>query len=126
MKHLVPVLLIVAGLVHLVPVTGVLGGDRLAALYGVTTGDANLAILLRHRAVLFGLLGMLLVYAALRPALQPLALAAGLMSTVSFLAIALSVGNYNAALGRVVAADVVAVGCLALAAVAVLFGRSGS
>jgi hypothetical protein len=80
---------------------------------------------MRHRAVLFGLLGAFLVYAAFRPELQAIALVAGFVSVVSFLAIAWSVGGYNAAIGRVVTADLVALACLIIAAVA-LWSQRGA
>ncbi len=115
MKSLVSALLVVAGVIHLLPVTGVAGGERLAALYGTPIGSPDLEILLRHRAVLFGLLGALLVYAAFNTALQPLAIAAGAISTVSFLVIAVG-SSYNHAIARVVMADIVAVACLAICA----------
>jgi hypothetical protein len=66
--------------------------------------------------VLFGLLGVLLIAAAFRPDLRAVALIAGLVSTVSFLAIAWGVGGYNAQVARVVAADVLAVFLLLVAA----------
>jgi len=75
--------------------------------------------------VLFGLLGAFLVYAAFRPELQAIALVAGFVSVVSFLAIAWSVGGYNAAIGRVVTADLVALLCLIIAAVA-LWSQRGA
>jgi hypothetical protein len=72
---------------------------------------------LRHRAVLFGLLGGFLVLAAFRPALQPLALLAGWISVLSFLALAGSVGGYNAQLTRVFNADLIALVALVIASV---------
>jgi hypothetical protein len=75
--------------------------------------------------VLFGLLGAFLVYAAFRPEHQAIALVAGFVSVVSFLAIAWSVGGYNAAIGRVVTADLVALLCLIIAAVA-LWSQRGA
>lgn len=107
-SRLVTAALIVAGLIHLVPVTGVAGAERLAALYGFPMADPNLLILMRHRAVLFGLLGAFLVYAAFRPALQPPAFVAGFVSVLSFFWIAWSVGGYNDSIGRIVTGDVVA------------------
>jgi hypothetical protein len=65
------------------------------------------------------------VYAAFRPELQAIALVAGFVSVVSFLAIAWSVGGYNAAIGRVVTADLVALACLIIAAVA-LWSQRGA
>ncbi|MGH1350723.1 MAG: hypothetical protein ACRBBN_07940, partial [Methyloligellaceae bacterium] len=57
-------MLFIVGVIHLLPVTGVLGAGRLSALYGIEVVDPNLLILMQHRAVLFGLLGLFLVGAA--------------------------------------------------------------
>ena len=107
--------LLLAGIIHLLPLIGVLGGDRLNALYGLALDEPNLQILMRHRAVLFGLLGALLVAAAFVPGLRGLALLGGLISVVSFLLLAWSAPLYNEALRRVVVADWVALACLLLA-----------
>ena len=64
MNKLITILLLVVGIIHLMPLLGVLGGDRLNSLYGLSLDEPNLQILMRHRAVLFGLLGALLVAAA--------------------------------------------------------------
>lgn len=121
MQKLVAAMLIIVGIIHLLPLSGVLGAERLAGLYGLSFEEANLAILMRHRAVLFGLLGLFLIYAAFRPSVQPLAFIAGFVSVVSFLALAHSVGGYNAGVARVVAADWVALACLAVGAGAAMF-----
>jgi hypothetical protein len=113
---IVPAVLVGVGAVHLLPLVGVLGGERLSALYGVRADDPNLALLLRHRAVLFGLLGAFMVAAAWLPAWRSAALAAGAVSVLSFLVLSLLVGEVNAALARVVLVDVVAAAALALAA----------
>ncbi|MEQ1515653.1 MAG: hypothetical protein ABL931_04085 [Usitatibacteraceae bacterium] len=116
-------MLLVAGAVHFLPVAGVLGAEQLQKIYGVPFDDANLEILMRHRAALFGLLGLFMVYAAFRPTLQVLALAAGLVSVTSFLWIATTVSGYNAAIRRVFMADLVALACLLLAIAAWIFQR---
>lgn len=105
-----------AGIIHLLPLSGVLGAEKLAALYGIALEDAGLVLLLRHRAVLFGLLGLLLLAAAFRPALHKLALGAGLASVVSFLLLAVAPGQYSDGIGRVVTADIVALVLLLVAA----------
>ena len=127
MRYLVSAMLAVVAIIHLMPVIGVLGGARLSALYGIPLDEPNLAILMRHRAVLFGLLGAFLLYAAFRPALQPIAFVAGFISVLSFLYLAWSVGGYNAQIGRVFTADIVALACLVVgaAAYAYLPGESG-
>ncbi|RZU01077.1 phosphopantetheine adenylyltransferase [Rivibacter subsaxonicus] len=124
MRYLVTAMLIAVAVIHLLPLSGVLGAERLAALYGLRFDDPNLAILMRHRAVLFGLLGAFFLLAAFVPSLQPLALIGGFLSVASFLWLAWSSGGYNAALGRVVTADVVALVCLAVGAAAYVLGRS--
>lgn len=108
--------LTLAGVIHLLPLPGALGAAQLTRLYGVAADDPNVGILLQHRAVLFGLLGVLLIVAAFRPELRAVALIAGLVSTVSFLAIAWGVGGYNAQVARVVVADVLALVLLLVAA----------
>ena len=72
---------------------------------------------MRHRAVLFGLLGVFLLVAAFRPALRTLAIIAGFVSVTSFIAIAWSVGGYNDAVNRVVIADIIAIVALIAAGV---------
>ncbi len=124
MEKIISAMLVIVGLIHLLPVSGVLGPDRLEALYGVSLTDPNLVILMRHRAVLFGLLGLFIVYSAFKPSLQALALLAGFLSVVSFIFIAWSVGSYNEAVHRVVIADIVAVIALGIAGVLYLTFRN--
>ena len=107
-------MLVIVGLIHILPVSGALGSERLAALYGLSFDEPNIAILMRHRAILFGLLGLFLVLAAFRPAFQTAALIGGFVSVVSFLYLAWSTGNYNSQVGRVFAADLVALVCLVI------------
>lgn len=127
MTYLSLAALLIAGLIHLLPVAGVLGVTSLQRLYGATVADPNIAILLQHRAVLFGLLAALMLGALIMPAWRVLALALGLVSTSSFVLIALWVGGYNAEIGRVVAVDVVVSVVLAAGLLAALVsGRSGA
>jgi hypothetical protein len=111
-------MLLIVGIIHLLPLSGVLNANRLQVLYGIAIEDPNLEILMRHLAVLFGLLGAFLVSAAFIPSLQLPALVAGFVSVVSFLYLAAAVGSYNEQVNRVVIADKVAVICLVVGAVA--------
>ena len=120
MRYLIPAGFLIAGIIHLLPVSGVLGAERLRTLYGVEIAGPDLAILMRHRAVMFGLLGLLLVAAAFLPGLRWVGLIGGLGSAVAFLAIALATGDYNDAMRRVVVADIVAIAALAAAGLAMI------
>ncbi len=121
MRYLVGAALVVVGVIHLLPLTGVLGRAQLEALYGVPLQDANLIILMRHRAVLFGLLGAFFIFAASAPQYQIVALTAGFVSVSSFLWLAWSVGGYNAQTARVFRADIVALVCLGVGLAAYLY-----
>ena len=123
MRHVVTAMLVVVGVIHLLPLSGVLGSERLAVLYGLSFNEPNLAILMRHRAVLFGLLGLFLCFAAFRPAWQTIAFVVGFVSVVSFLGLARSIGGYNALVARVIMADIVALVCLIIGVGAYMAAR---
>jgi hypothetical protein len=133
MRALVSLLLLVVAVIHLLPLSGVLGSTQLTALYGTRFDDPAIALLMQHRAVLFGLLGVLLAVAAFRPALQTLAFTAGSVSVVSFLLLArlahpaLSANPSDPAseaIARIVVADWVAFSCLIIGMSARLYLRS--
>lgn len=124
MRYLISAMLIVVGVIHLVPITGVLGAQQLTELYGMDFSEPNLEILMRHRAVLFGLLGGLLVLAAFRASLQLLAFTAGFISVLSFLWLSLSVGSPNDELARVFSADLIALLCLTVGFAGYCFQRA--
>ena len=126
MRYVLKISLCVAALIHLLPVVGVMGVDRLQSLYGVAIEGPDLQVLMRHRAVLFGLLGLYLLAAAFIPALQPTALAAGLVSVLSFLLLAWSAAGYNASIARIVAVDVIALVALLFGTAALFIIRSQS
>ena len=88
MRYVVAAMLVIVGVIHLLPLSGALGAERLAALYGVSLSDPNLVILMRHRAVLFGLLGLFFIFAAFRRSMQPAAFIASFVSVLSFLFLA--------------------------------------
>jgi hypothetical protein len=115
--RLVAALLLLVGLIHWLPVSAVLGGEWLVRLYGIQPETPDLAILLRHRAVLFALVGGVLVAAAFHPPWRELALLMGLASVLSFLLIARLEGGGSAPIQRVVRVDIVALVALLAAAV---------
>ncbi len=124
-ETLITALMLVVAMIHVLPVVGVAGSERLAMLYGIDVTDPNLAILLRHRAMLFGILGAFLIYAAFTPAAQPIAFVMAFVSIASFFFFAFTEDRYSAAIRKVVIADVVAAVCLAGAVVLYLIRGEG-
>ena len=122
MRHLVSAMLVIVGIIHLLPLSGVLGAEHLARLYGLAFTDANLVVLMRHRAVLFGMLGLFPIFAAFRPEMLPVALIAGFTSVVSFLWLAWPRDAHNANIATVFYVDLLALACLVIAAIAWLIG----
>ena len=120
MRFILPIMLLVVGIIHILPLSGVLSAARLFELYGMTFDDPNLEILMRHRAVLFGLLGIFLICSAFMPSLQLPALIAGFLSVVSFLYLSYTVGGYNEQVNRIVIADKIALVCLVVALISYL------
>lgn len=121
-RAVVASMLAVVGIIHLLPLPGVLGAAQLSALYGLDFSDPGLAILMRHRAVLFGLLGTACLIAAFRRSWQNAVIAAAAISTIAFLLLASAESHYGVAIARVVIADWIAVACLAVATVLRVIG----
>ena len=117
MQKIITLLLMIVGVIHLLPLSGVLGGDQLSSLYGLSLQESNISILMRHRAVLFGIFGIFFLYAAFNKQYQPLAFVIGSISVISFIALSWSTGNYNDAIYNVVIADIVALICLLIAVI---------
>lgn len=110
-------LLMIVAIVQFLPIMGVFGNERLETLYDVKIESANMEILMRHRAVMFGMLGAFLGYAAFRPSLQPIAFLAAFISLAAFFYLTFSVGDYTDTIWRLVIADAIASVSLVIAVV---------
>ncbi len=126
MQKTISILLIIVGIIHLLPLSGMVSSERLVGLYGIAIDEPNLEILMRHRAVLFGLLGSFLILSAFKPDLRLIAITAGFISVLSFVFLALSVGGFNNELNRIVMADVLATVLLLIATVLHFISRPKS
>ncbi|MBS2015416.1 MAG: phosphopantetheine adenylyltransferase [Deltaproteobacteria bacterium] len=105
------------GLVNFAPVLGARSLATISRMYGldVRQDDRDLAVLLRHRAVMLGLVGGLMIYAAVNPPLQPAAAVVGFASMLSFTALTWAARPPSRAIAKVAAIDVAASFVLAIA-----------
>jgi hypothetical protein len=112
-------LLLLVGTVNLIPGFIAFVPSQITTAYGVSVGglgSADLTVLLRHRAVLLGLVGISLICAAFIASLRVPAVTAGVISMGSFLLLAYSTPGLNSATMRVARIDIAAIMSLAVAA----------
>lgn len=104
--YFIAAVLLVTGMANALPLVGVISGAKLQSLYGMAFDDPNLLILLRHRAVLFGLLGGFIMASAFIPSWRTAAMIAAMVSMLSFVALAYAQGEFNPAIRKVVMIDI--------------------
>ena len=104
--------LVIVGVINTLPVVGMLGADRINAAYGLTLNSPDLEILLRHRALLFGIIGGFILASIAIPPLRLAALILAGISMVGFLIISWQVGGANAELQRIAQVDIIGIAAL--------------
>jgi hypothetical protein len=109
MGKLITFCLVVVGLINFAPVIGVISAHKLESTYSVALAGNDLAILMRHRALLFGILGAFILYSAFNPSYQSAAMIMGGASMVGFALLVIGVGGYNEAVGKVLFIDVLGI-----------------
>ncbi len=107
-------------LIHLAPVSGVLGAARLERLYGAKIQDPNVLLAMRHRAVIFGILGLGLIAAMIWPSVALPVIVGTILSDTAFLVLALMTPERSPQMNKVLAADVFSLICLGPALVLAL------
>lgn len=106
LENLYRLILLITGLVHLLPFSFLFFTEQLQKNYGVDISDANLQLLLRHRAIFFGLIGAGLIFSAIKKSFYGWASTIGLISMVSFIVLFYEIGGINHQLRSVMLIDV--------------------
>jgi hypothetical protein len=117
MELIFRITLFITGIINFLPFTLVFLPEKMSKSYGIDISNPNLELLLRHRAVLFGIVGGLMLYAALMKTHYYLSTAIGLMSMISFVVLYFHIGGINQELKTVMMIDVVASIILLLVAI---------
>ncbi len=101
--------LLIAGLINLLPALLAFLPDKISKSYGIDIPNANYELLLRHRAILFGIIGGLMIFSALVKKYYEISTIAGLVSMTSFIILYFLIGKgINSELKKVMIIDVVA------------------
>ena len=99
-------ILLIAGAILAAPVIGVLSAAALQSLYDISIEEPTLLLLMRHRAVLFGCMGLLLIASVWVHAWRTPAMLTALVSLVAFCVLfALDGLSHNAAIVRLFRVD---------------------
>ncbi len=106
----------VVGAIHLMPIAPVFVPETLSRLYGIAPTDSTMLVLMRHRALLLALVGILCLWASWAPGVRPAALLAAAINVVGFLGFYALYGNPAGALRTIAIADLIALPPLAFAA----------
>jgi hypothetical protein len=112
------VCLSIVGLINFVPVLAVISVQKLEEAYSISLVSNDLIILMRHRALLFGVLGGFILYSAFVPAYQGPAMLMAAISMIGYAALMYSVGGYNDSLYKVLIIDYIGIVFLAVAVAA--------
>ena len=115
MKIFETLTLLTIGLINFLPLLGILGVKQLKKLYGIDLKDENIVLLMRHRAVLFGVIGGFIIYSVFFPTFLTVAYIFGAVSMGTFVLLALPIKNHTKQIRKVFYIDIVAIIMLLLA-----------
>ena len=115
MNKIYLVLLFLVGIINFLPVMGIISLDKINQAYGLSVTDNNLAILLRHRALLFGLIGGFIIYSVFKPQYQVAAIILAAISMLGYVCLFWTMDDTNSALLRIAQIDILGVFVLCLA-----------
>ena len=110
MEFIYRICLFIAGVINFLPSTLAFIPEKISSAYGIEIPNTNYELILRHRAILFGIIGGLMIYSAISKKHYTLAFATGFISMLSFLVLYwMSKGAINPELNKVMRIDVVGI-----------------
>ena len=109
MENIYRIALFLAGIINLLPAFLAFIPDKISISYGIELPNGNYELLLRHRAILFGIIGGLMIYSAIAKKYYTIATSVGLISMVSFILLFFLIGkDINSELKNIMIVDIVA------------------
>lgn len=108
MELIFRITLFIAGVINLLPSVLAFLPDKISKSYGIEIPNENYELLLRHRAILFGIIGGLMIYSAVAKKHYEVSTVIGLISMVSFIVLFFLIGkDINSELKKVMTVDIV-------------------
>src|SRR6478735_10808828 len=95
------VILLIAGVVNVLPIAPLLDPDLLDTMYQVAPVEPTSEILLRHRALVLGLVGVALIVSVFRSSWRTAALVSAAVANGSYVGLTATGGEVSAAATRV-------------------------
>jgi len=114
MSITISILLLIVGVINFLPVIGVLSADKLSGAYSIELIGNDIIILMRHRALLFGLIGGFLLFSVFKPSYQIAAMVMAAISMLGFLYFVWAAGDYNSSISKIAIIDLVGIVCLVI------------
>jgi hypothetical protein len=103
------IILFIVGIINILPIIVFFDSTKTAKLYGVPIEGESLIILMRHRGVLLGLVGLTLIFAVFKPEFRVFAIAIALISKLAFIFLTFTASSYTAEIRQVALIDVGAI-----------------
>ncbi|MFN7259443.1 MAG: hypothetical protein ACK5TU_06060 [Cyclobacteriaceae bacterium] len=115
MELIFRITLFIAGLINLLPALLAFLPDKISNSYGIDIPNSNYELLLRHRAILFGIIGGLMIFSAIVKKHYEISTIAGLISMLSFILLYFLIDKgINSELKKVMMIDIVATAILCI------------
>ena len=110
MELIFRICLFITGVINILPSLLAFLPNKISESYGIEIPNQNYELLLRHRAVLFGIIGGIMIFSAIRKSNYSMAVCIGIISMVSFvLLLKLTNGDINEELNKVMKIDIVGI-----------------
>ena len=106
------IILVIVGVINLLPITVFFDATKTIKLYGMPIEGESLTILMRHRGVLLGLVGLALIVAAVKPEYRVLAITLALISKFAFVFLTFTAADYTPEVRQIALIDVGAIALL--------------
>jgi len=102
--------LFIAGVINFVPSILAFVPNKISESYGIEIPNSNYELLLRHRAILFGIIGGIMIYSAIAKKNYSMSVFIGMISMISFVILMNLVnGEINPELTKVMMIDLVGI-----------------